>query len=126
MATPLAASVKAIAWKAVKAQRGETVTYYSGDDSVELTAVFSRPNPQQVDGEAEIVFESRNWDVLIDPTWPSGAPAIFAADYEPEHGDKLVRADGTAYKVQPSDSSDLCWRWADSDKTFRRVFVEAS
>lgn len=72
MTTPLAATLKALAWKATKTQRGETVTYYSGDDSVELTAVFSRPNPVQVDGEENVVFESRSWDILIDPTWPTG------------------------------------------------------
>ena len=125
MATPIAASLKAIQWKAVKAQRGETVTYHSGDDSVELTAVFSRPNPVQVDGEENIVFESRSWDVLIDPAWPSGAPAKFTSTYEPAHGEKVVRADGSTFLVQPSDSADLCWRWSDGDHTWRRVFVEA-
>ena len=111
-------------WTALKAQRGETLTYRSGSSEASLTGVLTRPAPAQVDGEGNVVFESRAWDVLIDPAWPDDAPAAFTSDYEPLIGDEIERDDGTIYKVQPSDVADACWRWSDGSHTFRRVFVE--
>lgn len=110
-------------WATTKTLRGETATYQRGDSSVQLTVVFSRPNANQVDGEESIVFESRSYDALIDPDWPESAPAAFS-NAEPEHGDRIVRSDGTEYVVQPSDAADACWRWSDGNRTFRRVFIE--
>lgn len=123
MTNPAAKALFDAHWATLKSQRGETVTYHRADDSVELTAVFSRPNAIQVDGEQTAVFESRSYDALIDPAWPAGAPESFNGA-EPEHGDKIERSDGSLYYVQPSDAADACWRWADGMRTFRRVFIE--
>lgn len=123
MTNPADAVLFDASWQTLKAVRGETVTYHRADDSVELTAVFSRPNAAQVDGEESVVFESRSYDALIDADWPTTAPASFTGA-EPEHGDKIERSDGTFYYVQPSDAADACWRWSDGARTFRRVFIE--
>lgn len=113
----------AATWTALKAQRGETLTYRSGSLEASVTGIISRPAAGQIDGEENLVYESRAWDVLIDPDWPVGAPAAFTR-YEPLIGDEIERADGTIYKVQPSDVADATWRWSDGNHTFRRVFVE--
>ena len=112
-----------IAWTVLKARRGESVTYTSGSASVVLTGVFSQPKANQVDGEENIVFESRAWDVLIDPTWPDNAPAAFSG-LEPSQGDTITRSDGSVYQVQRSDAVDACWRYSDGQHTWRRVFVQ--
>lgn len=117
------ASLLDAAWATAKAMRGEPVTYQSGSAEVELTAIFSRPEVSQVDGEENFVFTSRNWDVLIDASWPSNAPGAFSG-LKPAQGDKIIRADGSEYYVQPSDATGLCWRWSDGAHTFRRVFTE--
>lgn len=119
------AAIFAVAWTTLKTRRGETVTYQSGSAEVELTAVFTQPQKNQVDGEESMVFESRSWDILIDPSWPDDAPAAFT-NLEPGHGDIITRSDGTTYKVQPSDPGDPVWRWSDGQHTWRRVFVEES
>lgn len=117
-------TTQALAWTTLKALRGETVRYHVGSASVELTAVFAKPDASQVDTEDNLVLESRAWDVLIDPAWPSSAPAAFSG-LEPGRGHKIVRADGSTYFVQPSDSNQTCWRWSDALHTWRRVHTEA-
>jgi hypothetical protein len=112
-----------VAWTALKARRGESVTYASGSASVVITAVFTQPKANQVDGEENIVYESRSWDMLINPTWPDDAPAAFD-DLEPSQGDTVTRSDGSVYQVQPSDAIDACWRYSDGQHTWRRVFVQ--
>jgi len=121
--TDRAVSALATAWRTTKTLRGQTVTYHSRSDSVQLVCVLSRPQSQQADGEEEITFESRSWNALIDPTWPADAPDAFTR-HEPSLGDRIVTADGTTYLVQPSEAGDTAWRWSDGHKTFRRINVE--
>lgn len=116
------AELYAIAWTALKARRGEEITYHSGDESVAVTAVFTRPVEEQVDGDENIVFEKRQWDVLLDPQWPDSAPVAFT-DYQPSPGDLVERADGTLFRVTPETGSDPAWRWSGSEHTWRRVFI---
>lgn len=110
-------------WTALKSRYGETVTYSSGSASVQLTAVLSQPKADQVATEESIVLESRPWTWLIDPIWPSSAPAAFAT-LEPSQGDTITRADGTIYQVQPSSTNGPCWRFSDGQNSFRRVYVQ--
>lgn len=109
-------------WRALKRLRGETITYSIGSQSIAITAVFTRAAASKVDGEENIVFQSRPSDILIDPTWPDDAPAAFT-NAEPTTGDLVTRADGTVFQVQPSDSVNLTWRYSDGNNTFRRVFL---
>jgi hypothetical protein len=121
MTVPPSAALLSLAWRVLKAQRGERVTYYVGDYSVALTAVLTRPSAGQVDMETDATIESRAWDWLIDPNELIDASS---ERIEPSLGSKIERADGTIYRVQPSDANGLCWRWSDGQRTWRRTRTE--
>lgn len=118
---PPSAALLQLAWRVLKAQRGERVTYHAGSYSVELTAVLTRPTAAQVDTNEDAVIESRAWDWLIDPA------DLIDADgetIEPARGNKIERSDGTVYRIQPSDARGLCWRWSEGQHTWRRTHTE--
>lgn len=121
MAVPPSAALLRLALRVLKEQRGETVTYTVAGYSIELVGVLTRPTAQQTDMAEDAVIESRAWDWLIDPA------ELLDADgeqIEPARGHKITRADGTVYLIQPSDVSDLCWRWSDGQRTWRRIHSE--
>ncbi len=115
------AAIQRIAWQALRAARGEPITYTAGSVSVDLVAVKTRPAAAQVDTVEGVVLESREWDWLMDP-----AELVNAAGeaIEPARGHKLTAADGSEYLPQPSGATDLVWRWSDGLHTWRRVHTE--
>jgi hypothetical protein len=121
MASPHAA-IQRIALATLLAARGEPVTYSAGSYSVELRAAKTRPAGSQVDAAEGFQIESRAWDWIVDPSELLDAGG---EQLEPKAGHKITTADGAEYRVQPSDGSELAWRWSDGLHTWRRVHTEA-
>lgn len=115
------AAVERIAWLALVAARGETITYSAGSLSVEMVAVKTRPTTGQVPTSENVIVEARAWDWLIDPA------ELVNADLEPvepRRGHKITTDDGTEYKLLPGSSGESVWRWSSAAHTWRRVHTE--
>ncbi|MGN6547722.1 MAG: hypothetical protein ACTHK7_21920 [Aureliella sp.] len=116
------AALQRLAWRALKASRGESVTYVSGSYSLSITLVKTRPNSSQVDAADNVGVTSTSWDWLADP-----AELLTATDepLEPKRGDKIVDATGKVYPLMPTNSgSGKVWRWSDNLETWRRIHTE--
>lgn len=115
------AAIQRIAWQALRAARGEPIRYTAGSIVVDLVAVKTRPAANQVDTADGIVYESREWDWLMDP---AELVNTNGETIEPARGHKITAADGTEYKPQPSGATETVWRWSDGLHTWRRVHTE--
>lgn len=109
-------------WLTLRAQYGEPITYRAGDLVVALVAVPAAVGGRQI-GTEQMAASVRGLDWLIDPDELVDADGLRI---EPRHGHRITRADGTEYRVQPTDTAASVWRWSDSLQTWRRVNTEAA
>jgi len=75
----------------------ETVTYQRGNDSVSVTAVIGTSYETEVDTYG-IVIQVRHCDFLIQKSSLNFGAGVF----EPQPGDRIERASGEVWQVQPA------------------------
>jgi hypothetical protein len=116
-----AADVEAIAWRTLLATRGEPISYRVHEDLTieDFVAVVTRPQTNSVDVENLSVIESRAWNVLINPD--DLVDPLTGDRIEPRSGHLITVDSGLSLKVQPSDGSQLAWRWNSSNQIWRRI-----
>lgn len=100
----------------IKRECGQPIIYTDGVTIWEITATRTKPAAGQLDDADGIIFGSRSFHWLITAADLGGTmPAL---------GHMITDAAGVKYKVQPSNPSDLAYRWSDGFKTILRVFTE--
>lgn len=120
---PPAFSLQSLAWQSLQAARGEEIEFHvTTSFRIEIErAVITQPNAVQVTAEDAIVMESRSWHWLVDPKDIMRDGQLLL----PSKGQWIVRkATGAKYRIQPSSTSDLCWRWSEGGHTWLRIFCE--
>lgn len=75
----------------------ETVTYRRGNSSVALTAVVGESHEAQVDASG-VLIQVRHCDFLV----VKSAINFGAGVVEPQAGDRIERASGEIWQVQPA------------------------
>lgn len=120
MTTP-AYTPQRLAWLTLRRARGETITYTRGDLVATCVAVPTRPEARQDDLNESVTLSARRMDWLVDPAelLDDAGESIL-----PKRGDKITRASGETYRVQPGDGGDDVWNWSDPLKTWRRIRSE--
>lgn len=99
---------------------GETVTYYVGASSIEITAIPRRPeNVLDIDtGKLLLGHEDLDWMVEAADLVMGGTAFLPAA------GDRIVRTNALGetetYEVRPRDNED-CWQRCDNQDVFYRI-----
>ncbi len=116
-----AADVEAICWRTLLAARGEPISYRVHEELTieDVMAVVTRPQTNSVDVQNMSVIESRAWNVLINPD--DLVDPVSGDRIEPRSGHLITTDSGQALKVQPSDGSQLAWRWNSSNQIWRRI-----
>lgn len=121
MTTP-AYTPQRLAWLTLRRLHGEPITYTRGDLVATCVAVPTRPAARQIDASDSVTITSRQMDWLVDPA--ELVDAATAESIVPRHGDRITRASGETYRVQPADTGDDVWSWSDPLHTWRRVRSE--
>ena len=102
-------------------QRGELLVYNDGATDIEVTGVLTRPTEGVEGVDPSVLFESKQWDVLLAP-----GDLLDEDDSEiiPKHGHTVKRvSDDARFEVVPGSTGGNCFRWSDSLKTWRRIHL---
>jgi len=116
------AEMESTAWQAMLARRGEPISYrvHEGLTIEDLEAVITRPQTNSVDVQNLSIIESRAWNVLINPD--DLVDPVSGDRIEPRSGHVITATEsGLELKVQPSDGSQLAWRWNSTNQIWRRI-----
>jgi hypothetical protein len=116
-----AAEIEAIAWESLLGARGEPISYRVHEELTieDVMAVVTRPMTNSVDVQQISVIESRAWNVLIAPD--DLVDPVTGDRIEPRSGHVITVDSGLSLKVQPSDGSQLAWRWNSTNQIWRRI-----
>jgi hypothetical protein len=114
-------TIQQLHWKTLLRQRGELLVYNDGVTEIEVTGVLTRPSEGVEGVDPSVLFESKQWDVLIAP-----GDLLDEDDNEiiPKHGHTVTRViDDAKFEVVPGSTGGNCFRWSDALKTWRRVHL---